>query len=157
MTALIVVFITLSLMGSALWVMPTRRERDKMALRMQARSHGINVQLTSINLPDRWDKVTTKQSVCAYHKYHPKPLKNFKEFKLLPYEVWKHSNVCSGWYANSELDLNDAILALLEKHHRALIAIDVMPTGVSLYWQEKGDAQTVDDANTLIEALLALR
>ncbi len=157
MTALIVVFITLSLMGSALWIMPSRRERDKMALRMQARSPGITVQLKSIDLPDRWDKVTTRQSVCAYHKFHAKPLKDFADFKLLPYEVWKHANICSGWYANAETAIAPETLELLEKHQGIINGIEVTPNGVSLYWQEKGTIETVDDLNDLIDALFEHR
>ncbi|SBS31478.1 hypothetical protein MAQ5080_01986 [Marinomonas aquimarina] len=157
MTALIVVFITLSLMGSALWVMPSKREREKMALRMLARKHGINVQLTQVALPDKWDKVTHKVSVCGYRKYHEKPLKEFADLNLYPYEVWKHDSICKGWYASRPFDLPESLAKLLEKHHGAFEAIEVAPQGVSLFWRERGDEAVVDDANAIIDALLQVR
>ncbi|MCO4784726.1 hypothetical protein [Marinomonas atlantica] len=158
MTALIVVFITLSLMGSALWIMPTRREREKMALRMQARKHNITVQLTSVNLPDKWDKVKVKETgLCAYHKYREKPLKDFPDINIYPYEVWKHESICEGWYANKPISIDSDIGALLEKHHAVFVAIEISANCVSLYWREKGDESTVNDANAIITGLLSLR
>lgn len=156
MTALIVVFITLSLMGSALWVMPSKRERQKMALRMLARQHNITVQLTSVELPDKWDKVTHKESVCAYHKYRDKPLKDFTDFNLYPYEVWKYESICKGWFASRALTIDDSIINLLEKYQEVFMAIEVKASGVSLYWREKGDEQTVRDADKVLSSLLLI-
>lgn len=157
MTALIVVFITLSLMGSALWIMPSKREREKMSLRMLARKHNITVQLTSIELPDKWDKVTEKESVCAYHKYREKPLKDFSDINVYPYEVWKHPEVCKKWYASQSFTLSERAISILEKHHGVFVAIEISAAKVSLYWREKGDEETVNEANELIEDLLQLR
>lgn len=157
MTALIVVFITLSLMGSALWIMPSKRERQKMDLRMQARKLGITVKLTSINLPDKWDKVTEATSVCAYHVYREKPLKEFDEFTLYPYEVWKHPELCKGWFSSKNIDLSDPIKDKLALHHEVLVALEVTSERVSLYWNEKGDESVVKDAHEIMAALLAVR
>lgn len=157
MTALIVVFIVLSLMGSALWIKPSKRDREKMTLRMLARKHSILVQLTSVDLPDKWDKMTTKVSVCAYRKYRQKPLKDFDPVKLYTYEVWKHLALCDGWFASRDVELQPRTLALLEKHREVFTAIEVAPEGVSLFWKERGDEQTVSEANQIIEDLLALR
>ena len=133
MTALIVVFITLSLMGSALWIMPSKRERQKMSLRMLARKHNLTVQLTSIDLPDKWDKTTEKESVCAYHKYREKPLKSFDTINVYPYEVWKHNEICKGWYANKPLELSDSSIAILEKSQGIFVALEISDAKVSLY------------------------
>lgn len=156
MTALIVVFITLSLMGSALWIMPSKRDRQKMALRMQARQHNISVQLTTIDLPDKWDKVTHKESVCAYHKYREKPLKGFADIHLYPYEVWKHESVCHGWYSSRPFAVDAEMINILEKYHEEFVAVEIKASGVSLYWNERGDAQTVEDADKLLTALSLL-
>lgn len=157
MTALIVVFIVLSLMGSALWIKPSRRDREKMNLRMSARKHGILVQLTSVDLPDKWDKVTNKVSVSAYRKYRAKPLKDFASVNLYTHEVWKHETLCDGWFSSRSIDLEQSTLALLERYKEVFLAIEVRPEGVSLYWTERGDEQTVEDANQIIEDLLGLR
>lgn len=157
MTALIVVFITLSLMGSALWVMPSKRDREKMALRMLARKHGMTVQLTSVEVPDKWDKVKNKLNACAYRKYRQKPLKDFDQVNLYPYEVWKHESICQGWFTSRPFELNEAIVKLLEKHHAIFEAIEIAPQGVSVFWRERGDESSVDDVNAIIDALLLVR
>ncbi|MFD1383833.1 hypothetical protein ACFQ45_10660 [Rhodanobacter aciditrophus] len=157
MTALIVVFIVVSLMGSALWVMPSKREREKMELRMLARKLGITVKLTSVNLPDKWDKVTEPKKVCAYHLYREKPLKEFTEINIYPYEVWKHPELCKGWVSSKTIDLSREVQAKLEKHHGVWVALEVTSDRVSLFWNEKGDASAVHDACEVMADLLALR
>ncbi|MBM6550181.1 hypothetical protein [Marinomonas ostreistagni] len=157
MTALIVVFIVLSLMGSALWIKPSRRDREKMNLRMAARKHGILVQLTSVDLPDKWDKTTNKVSVSAYRKYRAKPLKDFTAANLYTHEVWKHEALCDGWFSSRSIDLEQTTKDLLQRHKDVFLAIEVRPEGVSLFWTERGDEQTVEAANQIIEALFRLR
>lgn len=157
MTALIVVFITLSLMGSALWIKPSRRDREKMMLRMCARKHSLLVQLTSVELPDKWDKVKTKVSAAAYRKYREKPLKGFTPVQCYPYEVWKHGALGQHWFVSREIDIDAATIALLERYHDVFEAIEVAPEGVSLYWKERGDEQAIRDIDQIIASLLLLR
>lgn len=157
MTALIVVFITLSLMGSALWIMPSKREREKMALRMLARKHNMTVQLTSVELPDKWDKVTEKVSVCAYHRYREKPLKDFADIKLYPYEVWKHDALCDGWYISRDCDLDAECKDILSKYKDVFVAVEATTNSVTLHWHEKGGEQAVEDASRLLTLLLNAR
>lgn len=157
MTALIVVFITLSLMGSALWIKPSRRDREIMTLRALARKHSLLVQLTSVALPDKWDKVTTKVSVCAYRKYRAKPLRELSGVTLYPYEIWKHNALGQYWFASREIELDAETVRLLERYHDIFEAVEVAPEGVSIFWKERGDERTIQDIDQLIEILLLLR
>ena len=158
MTALIVIFITLSLMGSALWIMPPKKERQRMDLRMHARKLGLTVQLTSIDLPDKWDKSMNRQKTVAYSFYRPKPVTSLPDcIWLLPYEVWKYNALTEGWWSSELLILPEEAKKILEKHGSLLVGVKIMPESVSLYWDESGDRMLLDELSTLIKLLVAVK
>ncbi|ADZ91496.1 hypothetical protein [Marinomonas mediterranea] len=158
MTALIVILITVSLMGSALWVLPSKRERQKMALRMHARKCQLTVQLTSIDLPDKWDKVTNSQKTCAYRYIRPKTVKGFGPVILFtPYEVWKYVKVDGSWWVSKEVPITQAIHDGMMALEGIADAVEVTESTVSVYWNEKGDEKTVDRIASLIKSLSEVR
>lgn len=158
MTALIVIFITLSLMGSALWIMPPKKERQRMDLRMHARKLGLTVQLTSIDLPDKWDKSMNRQKTVAYSFYRPKPITSLPDcIWLLPYEVWKYNALIEGWWSSELLILPEEAQKILEKHGSLLVGVKIMPESVSLYWDESGDRMLLDELSTFIKLLVAVK
>lgn len=157
MTALIVVFITLSLMGSALWIVPPKQERRRMALRMLARKHNLTVQLTSIGLPDKWDKSKEMHKVCGYAFYRAKPIDQTPEKTLLlTYEVWKYQSLIAGWWSNSLLALSEQDKADLAALLATVVAIEVSRESVVAYWQEAGDEEVVAIMARLLPSLAEL-
>ncbi|NVK73182.1 MAG: hypothetical protein HWE24_06855 [Oceanospirillaceae bacterium] len=158
MTALIVIFITLSLMGSALWIMPPKKERQRMALRMQARQLGLTVQLTSIDLPDKWDKSINHQKTIAYSVYRSKPVQTLPESVwLLSYEVWKYHLIADAWWASYDISLSDEAKRMLEQYRDVIIGIKITPESVSFYWGEAGDERVLKDLAHLIFGLAELK
>ncbi|WP_111636994.1 hypothetical protein [Marinomonas shanghaiensis] len=158
MTALIVIFITLSLMGSALWIMPPKKERQRMALRMHARKLGLTVQLTSIDLPDKWDKTTNRQKTVAYSFYRLKPVVSLpKQLLLLPFEVWKYHPVADGWWSSELFEFDVASKSILERYGRLLTAIKITPEYVTFYWQEVADQESLDELAKLLFSLVELK
>ncbi|ETX11560.1 hypothetical protein MUS1_09820 [Marinomonas ushuaiensis DSM 15871] len=157
MTALIVIFITLSLMGSALWVLPPVKERQRMALRMHARKLGLTVQLTSINLPDKWDKTTNSHKVAAYSYYRLKPLTSLSNrVLLLPYEVWKYDSVVDGWWSNGSLNLTEESKIILRKQGGLLLGVQITKDSVSFYWDERGDVTVLEELSKLVFSLVEI-
>jgi hypothetical protein len=157
MTVLIVTFITLSLMGSVLWILPSKKERQRMDLRMYARKLGLTVQLTSIDIPDKWDKSMNRHKVVAYSYYRRKSLESFPDAVwFLPFEVWKYSVVTDGWWSSKKMILPEASINILKKHSSILIAIKITPDSVSLYWDEAGDEQDLDDLSKIIFSLVEI-
>lgn len=157
MTAFIVIFITLSFMGSALWVLPSKRERQRMSLRMQARKLGLVVQLTSIELPDKWDKSREKYKVVAYSFYRVKTLTTLPEvIWLLPYEVWKYQAVGDGWWSSDNVSLTEPSINTLEKYGAILKAIKITPEAVSLYWNEAAEEQELEELAKMIFSLVEI-
>lgn len=153
MTVFIIIFITLSLMGSALWIMPSKQDRQRMELRLHARKKSLTVQLTSIDLPDKWDKSKNKQKVCSYSLYRNKPLKGKGSIWILPYEVWKYNELTDGWWSSQALSLEVDVLELLKKCRADDHGIFINSQGVFFYWQERGTLEKVDDIASLLEKL----
>ena len=157
MTALIVIFITLSLMGSALWILPPKKERQRMALRMHARKLGLTVQLTSIDLPDKWDKSMNSHKVAAYSYYRLKPLTSLPDkVLLLPYEVWKYHNLAGDWWASEFFDLTEESKITLKKYRELLVGLKITQDSVSLYWSEAGDVAMLEELSKLIFELIKI-
>ena len=151
MTIFIVVAIVASMLGSILWVKPSKRDQDRMKLRLLARKSQLGVQLTHIELPDKWDKSTTKVKVTAYHKFRINKLKNLEHgIGLYPYEVWKYEKLTENWFAAVALPLSQKSLELLEDKMNQFKAIKITKDCVSLYWDERGD----EDDVTAIQSLL---
>ncbi|MBJ7539481.1 hypothetical protein [Marinomonas transparens] len=157
MITFIVIFITLSLMGSALWILPSKNERRRMALRMQARKLNLVVQLTSIDLPDKWDKSLNTHKVCGYSLYRPKAIATFPEkVWLLPYEVWKYHSLLEGWWASKAFTLDEESGAILKNCGALLVAIKIAPEAVTFYWNEAGDETQLEQLKTLLVSLSAV-
>jgi len=158
MTALIVIFITLSLMGSALWIMPPKKERQRMALRMHARKLGLTVQLTSIDLPDKWDKSLNREKTVAYSFYRLKPVASLPDkVWVLPFEVWKYHALIEGWWSSELLALSAESRGTLEKYGALLIGIKITPESVSFYWDEAGDEVILEELARFIFSLVELK
>lgn len=151
----IIIFITLSIMGAASWILPTKRERRLGELRMNARQLKLTVQLTSIGLPDKWDKSKDVQKFYAYCLFRDKPLDLIEEdLWLISYEVWKYLPVVSSWWMSKELNLTDQDKQDLLTLSGVATAIKINKDGVSVYWdEEKGDEDTVKLISRLAHSL----
>lgn len=158
MTIIIVVFITLSLLGSVMWIMPSKRDKDKMSLRMAARKYQLTVQLMQVNIPDKWDKTTTSIASCAYRLNRIKELKTLKgTIRMLPNEVWKHESVCDGWWSNVEMPLSDEAIAHLKMIGGSVDCIEISSNAVTCFWREQGDESSVKALSELLNELKEIR
>ncbi|WP_226754201.1 hypothetical protein [Marinomonas algarum] len=129
-----------------------------MSLRMQARKLGLNVQLTSIDLPDKWDKSKNRQKTVAYALYRLKPLKTFTDVVwLLPYEVWKYHLVTTGWWSNETLNLSAEDQQILEEYGDCLTAIQITSDSVTFYWSERGNEEGLAAFSRLVLSLAEVR
>lgn len=157
MVVLIIVLITLSLMGSALWIMPPKQERRRMALRMFARKHNLIVQLTSIGLPDKWDKSKEVHKVCSYAHYRAKSLPiTAEKVLLLTYDVWKYHQAAPGWWSSKTLPLCDKDKAQLALLLPLVRAIEITRESVVVYWDEAGAEESVELMSELLPSLASI-
>jgi len=157
MTILIVAVIFASLLGSVLWVMPSKRDQARMKMRLLARKSQLGVQLTHIELPDRWDKSTTKVKTTAYHKFRVKKLKSLEsDVCLYPYEVWKYEALTENWFVNRNIDLSEVSKTILASKVESFQAIIITIDGVSVYWDERGGEEEVEEVKSLLNELEAI-
>jgi len=151
MTIFIVILISISLLGSILWIKPSEREQQQMQLRLMARKKALVVQFTHIELPDKWDKSKTKLKVMSYNKFRVKKAPSFTmDVNFYPYEVWKHYLIAEGWYANTPVNLSKKAKDTLSGNLKRFTAIKISTDSVSLYWQEEGEECLVDEINNLL-------
>jgi len=157
MTILIVAVIFASLLGSVLWVMPSKGDQARMKMRLLARKSQLGVQLTHIELPDRWDKSTTKVKTTAYHKFRVKKLKSLEtDVCIYPYEVWKYNTLIENWFVNSKLNLSESSKLILASKVDSFQAIKITIDSVSVYWDEKGGEEEVEEVKSLLDELEAI-
>jgi len=157
MTILIVAVIFASLLGSVLWVMPSKRDQARMKMRLLARKSQLGVQLTHIELPDRWDKSTTKVKTTAYHKFRVNKLKSLEsDVCLYPYEVWKYEALTENWFVNRNIDLSEVSKTILASKVDSFQAIVITIDSVSVYWDERGGEEEVEEVKSLLNELEAI-
>ncbi|MCZ2720446.1 hypothetical protein O1D97_01985 [Marinomonas sp. 15G1-11] len=154
MTIVIVVFITLSLMGSVLWIMPSKRDKEKMSLRMEARQYQLTVQLMKVEIPDKWDKTTESIDSCAYRLNRIKEKKAIiNTIRLLPKEVWKYDSVCDGWWSSQPLHLSVTAIESLQLIGKNIDSIEITSNSISCFWNEQGNKKDVLTLSSLLNEL----
>ncbi len=141
-----------------MWVMPSKRDKHKMSLRMAARQHQLTVQLMQVNIPDKWDKTTTSVKTCAYRLNRIKELKTLTStINLYPHEVWKHEVVCDGWWSSAKITLSSSAASNLNEIGEHIDCIEISSNAITCYWQERGDESTVKALSELLAELQELR
>jgi len=94
MTAFIVIFITLSLMGSALWIMHPKKSGNAWLYVCMPESLDLLFSLHQLDLPDKWDKSLNREKTIAYSFYRLKPVTSLPDkVWILPFEVWKYHSL----------------------------------------------------------------
>ncbi len=158
MTLIIIILITLSIMGSSLWIFPPKQEIVSMKLRMKARKHNLTVQLTSIELPDKWNKSKKNHKLCSYSLHRDKPLYDWHETVwFLTYEVWKYPIPLDGWYVSNILSITEQTKQNLSELRDIITAVSISKDAVSVYWNENGDEKSLLKIIRLLHDLSTVR
>lgn len=113
-----------------------------MALRNQARQLRLSVQLTSIDLPDKWDKSRSRTQTVGYFYHRPKAKASMSNaIWFLPYDVWKYRCATKSWWCSGDLALSEASQRKLEQLGHLLVGIKLSKESVSFYWDEDGEPE----------------
>ncbi|WP_191603343.1 hypothetical protein [Marinomonas algicola] len=154
MTIVILVFITLSLMGSVMWIMPSKRDKEKMSLRMAARQYQLTVQLMKVEIPDKWDKTTESIDSCAYRLHRVKEKKSITSvIRLLPKEIWKYDLVCDGWWSSEPIEISEQSINHLRQIGTSIDSIEVSSNSITCFWQERASKEDVATLASLLNEL----
>ncbi|HSB98109.1 MAG TPA: hypothetical protein VLC91_16735 [Spongiibacteraceae bacterium] len=169
MAYLIAIVAVLMVVGSVLWLKPSKAQQRQTMLRLLARQLGLDVRLC--NLPQsrraRVREVHPDQGVV-----YRLPIFERREPPLPEYLLCRE-NADSPWVAEkrvaeksavekspaeAEVQLSPALRALVEKVAAELpadaVALELGPQGPAVYWRERGDENTL---RRLHQALVELR
>ena len=143
-------FALLMVLGSIVWIMPSKRDRRIARLRQAAILKGVRVKLMDfpvINMSGRVEEASVSgaaYSLCDFDFSGVHAgwmlIRNLGEAEESP-EGW-------GWYINQS-SLPEPVIShishLLEKYQDQLLAVSILSGSVSLGWNEQGAEEDLDE------------
>lgn len=167
MKVLIIVFVVLSLLGSAMWMMPTQRERFQAKLRLKARGEGFQIQLVRLTAPrGKGEMEGNSHNVPAYRitrsNIDKKKAELLKPWQIFKVDAMANEGLPEKWsWKMGERTLNSDQLATLNQVIDILpadvIALESTPVQVTAYWKEGNESDLLiirQALNQLIEGKL---
>lgn len=148
----------LMVVGSIMWIMPSKHDRRIAKLRQQAIVSGIKVKLMKYPVINVSGRVEENCHEGASYSFVDVPLKGVKTGWMLirsddqsepldgvnenkPIDGW-------GWYIKQD-ELQEEIIAhimqLTSKYSESLFAVSIMARSISIGWSEAGNQQDLDD------------
>ncbi len=147
MNYLIIAFVLLSLIGSVMWVKPTKRDRFLAALRMEAKRLGFQVQLLRLTYPREKGQVEPRKiPTIAYRllrgKIAQQELNDWKSWRIIKCETNACEGLASGWgwvvgERTLSADLLTQLNGLLGQLPKDVIGLESTPIHMSAYWGEQ--------------------
>lgn len=160
----IIVLIMMSLIGSMMWVMPTKRQRFLADLRMKATRLGFQVQLVRLTPPRAMGQVEAETfSTSAYRLPRldmKKPQRDqFKEWQIFRQEALSNEGLPQGWcWAAGERQLTESQLQALAQFigelPAGIAAIESTPIHLTLFWDERGDEAMLNSLKEKMQRML---
>jgi hypothetical protein len=151
MNYFIIAFVVLSLVGSVMWVMPTKRDKFLAALRMDAKRLGFQVQLLKLKFPREKGVVEPREvSTIAYRLLRGKIAlsahNDWQSWRVVKCETNACEGLLRGWgwvvgervLSEGKLDQLNTMLANLPD---SVIAIESTPVHASAFWGEQDEKQ----------------
>lgn len=153
MTIFIIVLAVILVLGSALWVLPSPREKSQMAMRREAMSKGLLVKLTKVK---DLEQPGEKLHCIAYRLAR----KREQGLKAQAWMLYRHAEgddklQIPGWiYDLSEgkhrFENVQSVLELLTALPADVIAVQATGAALSVYWKERGE---IENVTTILDVL----
>ena len=171
MTWLLIAFILALIIGPILILLPSPRQKERMAFRAHARTRGISVELCTIEdphpNPDNYLSATGKPlepviKCIAYRIVRKRPLHWRRilpiEWQLIQTQDARSVDLPAGWKWNEPVDeLPEALRRALAKELQRLpddvITVAESNYIVSVNWREKGGSDALEGVCSFIEKL----
>ncbi len=164
---LIVLAVTVFLVGSVTWVMPTRHQRQQTRLRQQAMTMGMQVRISRLQWPRENGKIAPSSMLATGYCLPRHPISKHSKSGCLANHNWEvfraqgqHRNgLPVGWFWNrgeGELTAEqlDRLITILSQLPDDVYAVSVNPLAAIVYWHETGDQQCLDDIYFGLQQLL---
>lgn len=163
MNLLIIVFVFLSLLGSIMWVMPTKRDRFLAKLRLQARPLGFQVQLIKLTYPREMGEVEARVvSAVIYRLLRGTIAQDIHNtwncWRVVKCTTNASDGLIKGWgWALGERTMNHEQLVhlnyILKNLPEGVYGLESTPVHVSAYWNERESEELQNVERTLQEMI----
>lgn len=160
----IIILIMMSLLGSMMWVMPSPRQRFLAKLRQQASKHGFQVQMVRMTPPRAAGQMKPETLTATAYRLPRYNLEkahrnNFTEWQVFRQIAVANEGLPEGWcWGSGERCLNEQQLAvlnaLIEQLPAGVSSVESTPVHISLYWDERGDENSLDEFQTLLKPFI---
>jgi hypothetical protein len=159
MNLFIIGFVFLSLLGSVMWVMPTKRDRFLAQLRMEAKRLGFQVQLLKLTYPrERGEMEPRVVSAVVYRLLRGKITQqlhnDWNSWRVVRCETNANEGLHEGWgWAIGERTMSEQALEnlniVLKKLPQGVYGLESTPVHVSAYWEEQSNEEMLSVENSL--------
>jgi hypothetical protein len=159
----VIILIMLSLIGSMMWAMPTRREKAQAQLRSRARTLGMHVQLVRLEAPRATGESDPQEYSCAAYRLLRKGLSASERERLRPWQVFRtRSLACEGlpdgwsWKLGERMLVSSPLGMLAEALQRVpqgVIALESTPLHVTAFWDERGGLDELDRIADILQRI----
>ncbi|MDO6563473.1 hypothetical protein Q4488_08775 [Amphritea sp. 1_MG-2023] len=163
----IIIFVMMSLLGSMMWVMPSPRQRLLAKLRQQASRDGFQVQIVRLTPPRAAGQVEPETFTATAYRLPRFNLEKEQRHQFIPWQIFRQVAVANqglpeGWcWGLGERRLNEQQLAtlntLLAGLPEGVSSIESTPIHISLYWDERGDENTLDELKARLQPFIEQR
>jgi len=157
MTVLIIVLAVILILGSALWVLPSPRQREQMNMRREAMLKGLQVKLSKIKDLE----YPGEETHCIAYRLARQREQGLKAQAWMLYRHTQGDDKLQipGWlYDRGEgayrFDDVQPISELLAQLPEDVIAVQSSGAALSVYWNEQGE---MDDVATILRVLTTLQ
>ncbi|NVK41314.1 MAG: hypothetical protein HWE39_08720 [Oceanospirillaceae bacterium] len=150
----IIVLIMMSLVGSVMWAMPTRRQTEQGHLRARARTLGFQVQLVTLTGPRASGEAEAEEFRRPAYRLLRQGVDARVRERLQPWRVFRVRSLAreglpDGWsWTIGERQLGAGQLkqlaAVLETLPGDVVAVESTPIHVSALWGEHGSVEDLE-------------
>ncbi|MFC6673568.1 hypothetical protein [Marinobacterium aestuariivivens] len=161
----IIVLIMMSLIGSVMWAMPTRRQTEQAQLRSRARTLGFQVQLVTLLGPRASGEAEAEEYRRPAYRLLRHGVDARVRERLIPWQVFRVGSLAcdglpSGWsWKIGERQLSPAQLECLRSVLAQLpddvVAVESTPVHVSALWGERGDLEALERIRDALQVVIA--
>jgi hypothetical protein len=161
----VIVLIMMSLIGSVMWAMPTRREKAQALLRSRARTLGLAVQLVTLTGPRATGEADPEEYRKAAYRLLRQNLSSAQRERLVPWQVFRTTSLACeglppGWsWKHGERLLSVAQLGELSRALTELpddvMALESTPLHVSAFWGERGAPEDLEKIQRILQHIVA--
>ncbi|WP_415905535.1 hypothetical protein ACMXYW_05675 [Neptuniibacter sp. QD48_55] len=157
---MVIVLIMMSLLGSMMWVMPTKKQKYQASLRLKAKALGFQIQLEKMKPPRAQGEMEPDERNMTAYRILREGLSREQKNSFNTWQVFRVESIANiglnpGWcWANGERTLSepqlDKLNALLEELPKGVFSLESTPAYVGVHWDEAGNS---DKGEEIMESL----